>query len=198
VFSLQVQQALPRLQHLHPLALLSTFSVDQIALPHHLDQGAAELVEEDEEEVDEGEDEHDAQDGDEGVRGLPRQERVGVREVDGGALRVALLLHGDQGGQGVGEAKQLSLIYMKTSPRPRGNKNVDDVHRGDHRVAHQVFKAQPVLWSVNEWPIDKGTEDTNLRTDVCKSPKHLMSPRKRWGRWSGAVARAIANVLSAL
>ena len=73
--------------------------------------------------MDEGEDEHDAQDGDEGVRGLPRQERVGVREVDGGALhvevkllnrlrdhlRVALLLHGDQGGQGVGEAKQLSL-----------------------------------------------------------------------------------------
>ena len=56
--------------------------------PDHLDQGAAELVEEDEEEVDEGEDEHDAQDGDEGVRGLPRQERVGVREVDGGALQV--------------------------------------------------------------------------------------------------------------
>ena len=92
--SVCIKQALPRLHHLHPLALLSTFSVDQIALPHHLqrfdfprvwfqlffhpdlDQGAAELVEEDKEEVDEGEDEHDAQDGDEGVRGLPRQERV--------------------------------------------------------------------------------------------------------------------------
>ena len=37
------------------------------SIPDHLDQGAAELVEEDEEEVDEGEDEHDAQDGDEGV-----------------------------------------------------------------------------------------------------------------------------------
>lgn len=42
--------------------------------------------------MDEGEDEHDAQDGDEGVRGLPRQERVGVREVDGGALQVEVKL----------------------------------------------------------------------------------------------------------
>ena len=58
----------------------------------HLDQGATELVEEDKEEVNEGEDEHDAQDGDEGVRGLPRQERVGVREVDGGALQVEVKL----------------------------------------------------------------------------------------------------------
>ena len=55
--------------------------------PDHLDQGAAELVEEDEEEVDEGEDEHDAQDGDEGVRRLPRQKRVAVGQVDGGALK---------------------------------------------------------------------------------------------------------------
>ena len=54
--------------------------------PDHLDQGATELVEEDKEEVDEGEDEHDAEDGDEGVRGLCRQKRVGVGEVDGGAL----------------------------------------------------------------------------------------------------------------
>ena len=36
--------------------------------------------------MDEGKDEHDAQDGDEGVRGLRGQKRVGVGEVDGGAL----------------------------------------------------------------------------------------------------------------
>ena len=54
--------------------------------PDHLDQGATKLVEEDKEEVDEREDEHDAEDGDEGVRGLCGQKRVGVGEVDGGAL----------------------------------------------------------------------------------------------------------------
>ena len=37
--------------------------------------------------MDEGEDEHDAQDGDEGVRGLRWQKRVGVREVNRGALK---------------------------------------------------------------------------------------------------------------
>ena len=37
--------------------------------------------------MDEGEDEHDAQDGDEGVRGLRGQKRVGVREVNRGALK---------------------------------------------------------------------------------------------------------------
>ena len=58
------------------------------SIPDHLDQGAAELVEEDEEEVDEGEDEHDAEDGDEGVRWLCWQKRVGVGQVDGGALKL--------------------------------------------------------------------------------------------------------------
>ena len=62
--------------------------------PDHLDQGAAELVEEDEEEVDEGEDEHDAQDGDEGVRRLPRQKRVGVGQINGGALKLQIKAKG--------------------------------------------------------------------------------------------------------
>ena len=38
--------------------------------------------------MDEGKDEHDAQDGDEGVRRLSRQKRVGVGQVDGGALKL--------------------------------------------------------------------------------------------------------------
>ena len=98
------EQSLTALDHLDSLALLPTLPVDQVPLPHHLvfrsvnficllqrnpdhlNQGATELVEEDKEEVDEGEDEHDAQDGDEGVRGLRGQKRVGVGEVDGGAL----------------------------------------------------------------------------------------------------------------
>ena len=38
--------------------------------------------------MDEGEDEHDAEDGDEGVRRLCWQKRVGVGQVDGGALKL--------------------------------------------------------------------------------------------------------------
>ena len=38
--------------------------------------------------MDEGEDEHDAQDGDEGVRRLRWQKRVGVGQVDRGALKL--------------------------------------------------------------------------------------------------------------
>ena len=44
--------------------------------------------------MDEGKDEHDAHDGDQGVRGLRRQKRVGVGEVNGGALEVELLVFG--------------------------------------------------------------------------------------------------------
>jgi len=177
-FLAPTEKSLTALHHLDSLSFLATLPVDQVPLPHHLDQGATELVEEDKEEVDEGEDEHDAQDGDEGVRGLCGQKRVGVGEVDGGALRVALLLHGDQGGQGVGEAEQLRLINMKTAPRSRGDEDVQDVDPGDHPVPHQVLRAQTVLRSINEWPVDKSAEDTDLRTNVGKSPKHFMSPRK--------------------